>query len=75
MIKFEINDRTVEQINEWQDEHRPKCRLYDKKLNEIYVGAIGGHLTYCITPNSLGVTVKVKCACGEEINVTDYEEW
>lgn len=40
-----------------------------------YYGAIGGALTYSFTPTTLGVVIKVKCACGKEIDVTDYEGW
>jgi len=39
------------------------------------VGSIGGEYTYCITPTSLGEGVRVKCSCGEEIDVSHYENW
>ncbi len=35
-------------------------------------GAIGGSLTYCFTPTTLGVVAEVKCACGKKIDLTDY---
>lgn len=41
-----------------------------------YFGAIGGALTYCFTPTSLGVCVVVKHAgTNAEINVTDFDSW
>jgi hypothetical protein len=54
-----------------------------KKLNKFskhkcalrYHGAIGGALTYSFTPTSLGVVIKAKCACGKEVDVSDYEGW
>jgi len=46
-------------------------------LNHVHCqrGAIGGALTYIFGPTSIGVVVKVKCACGKELDVTDYENW
>jgi hypothetical protein len=38
-------------------------------------GAIGGRLTYCFTPTNLGTIIKIKCACGEELDLTNYESW
>ena len=54
-----------------------------KKLNEFachecamrHRGAIGGSIEYIFAPTSLGVVVKAKCACGKEIDVSDYEGW
>ena len=39
-----------------------------------YEGAIGGSLTYEITPTSLGGIIKVKMY-GQEIDLTEYETW
>jgi hypothetical protein len=45
-------------------------------IDEPYYGTIGGGLTYCFTPTGLGDIVVVREATtGEEINVTDYENW
>lgn len=40
-----------------------------------YQGAIGGVLTYSFTPTSIGTVHKVRCTCGAEMDVTDYEAW
>ena len=41
-----------------------------------YGGAIGGSLTFMFTPTSLGdVTVVRDAFTGQEINLTDYEDW
>ena len=64
---FEIEDK--EQLNNWLKEH--KCQY----TNPNSVGAIGGKLTYCFTPTSLGCISRVTCACGEGIDTTFYEKW
>ncbi len=38
-------------------------------------GPIGGHFSYCFTPTSIGIIVKVKHYKGEEIDLTDYDEF
>jgi len=41
-----------------------------------YTGAIGGEITFCFSPTSLGVCVVVTDqVTGEEINLTDYGSW
>jgi hypothetical protein len=40
-----------------------------------YYGAIGGSVTYCFTPTSLGIVLKVRHTNGAELNVSDYDEW
>jgi hypothetical protein len=38
-------------------------------------GAIGGRLSFVFTPTGLGTCVSVKCICGEELDLTDSENW
>lgn len=40
-----------------------------------YFSSIGGELTYCFTPNSIGYTVVVQHCGGQELDLTDYECW
>lgn len=62
---FNITDQQAEKLKEWFDA-RP----------ERYGGAIGGRFTYSITPTSIGIIYKVKDnATGEEIDLTEYEDW
>jgi hypothetical protein len=52
----------------------PHLRMFTE--HGPYYGAIGGAVTYCFTPNSIGMVVTVKHATtGEEIDLTDYEAW
>ncbi len=37
--------------------------------------AIGGAFTFEFTDTSIGTVVKVRCSCGEKVDVTNYDEW
>lgn len=51
--------------------HDETCKFKDPKKR----GVIGGRPTYCFTSTSLGMITTVKCACGEEIPLTNFEDW
>lgn len=68
---FRLNDDETKRFYRWLNEHDKTCR-YSSPLNS---GAIGGRLTYSFTPNGLGEIIRIKCACGKEVCVTNYEEW
>lgn len=48
---------------------------YNHDCAITYEGAIGGKITYTFTPTGLGLIEKGVCACGKEIDVTDYQDW
>ncbi len=64
---FKINDEQQVKICDWDSKHY--CSL---KGNS---GTIGGRLSYIFNPTSLGTGVIVRCGCGAEIDVTEYENW
>ena len=64
---FTLDSEQKRKFDVWNCDHN--CSL--KK----YSGAIGGRLTFCFTTTGIGVCVKVKCGCGEEIDLTDVSEW
>lgn len=66
-MKFEISYIDSLKVVEWVKNH--SCELKE------YSGACGGRITYSFTPTSLGVVIKAKCACGEELDLTDYKGW
>lgn len=55
-----------EKLEKWAYSHQ--CSLK-------HFGAIGGAITFSLTPNNLGVVVKAECACGEKCDATDYGSW
>ena len=65
---FEIPDEEAEKSEEWKIEHKKVCKVTN-------VGAIGGRFTWSFTATSLGCIIVLKCACGEKINLTDFESW
>lgn len=74
MKQFQLTQRQSEQIERWCREH--KCMFTDDGQSPVCPsGAIGGRFTYTFTPTGLGVIVTVKCACGAEVDVTDYWSW
>ena len=65
---FEIPDEEVKEFGKWKKEHDKVCLSKD-------VGAIGGRFTYSFTSTGLGDIIKIKCACGEELDLTHSERW
>lgn len=53
------------EMQEWYQTHN------NGKCAKRYHGAIGGDVTFEITPTSIGDFITVKCSCGSELN---YEE-
>lgn len=76
---FVLADKELENYKAWLASH--ECDFWDRnkpKLNEHGFprgGAIGGVFSYQFTSTGLGDVVIVKCACGHEENVTDFDSW
>ncbi len=68
---FSLNQDEVKKFDDWKKEHDKTCR-YAKPGS---CGAIGGRFNYCFAPTSLGCVARVQCACGAEIDLTDYLRW
>ena len=66
---FPVSKGETDAIEKWSEEHDCKTRSVAE------CGAIGGRLTYCFTPTGLGIITVVKCACGGQVDVTEYENW
>lgn len=66
---FEVHKKETEKLADWIAEHDEICRFADGRNQ----GAIGGRLTYCFTPTSIGTILNVSCACEASIDVTDYD--
>lgn len=69
-MTFVVNDKQMTKFKRWNTEH-----VAAKHSNPVKHAAIGGRLTWSFTGTSLGQITTVTCACGEKIDLTDYEEW
>jgi len=65
-MQFKLDDDQITKVLDWELSH--ECPIK-------YQGAIGGKTTFTFTPNSIGMSEKVVCACGEELDITDYDLW
>lgn len=86
-MKFELTLDQLTKILEWQKQIDQKVLEEQKQTlpnwHELtmdgeypYYGPIGGDLTYCFSPTSLGVVVKIKHNfTGEILDLTDYDRW
>lgn len=61
----------LDAFNKWKALHDATHIPEGRKTRPI--GAIGGAYTWEFTPTSLGTVTVVRCACGEGIDVTDYD--
>ena len=65
-FSFSLTPEQSDRIREWMSGH--DCTIEN-------AGAIGGKFTFCFTQTSIGIGEAVKCACGQEIDVTEYDLW
>lgn len=72
---YVVNIRMEKKLNEWLNQHYPTCVFRPTEANPFPAGAIGGVLTTSFTDTTLGQICKVRCACGAETDLTEYEDW
>jgi len=66
-LNFVVSDKDTEKSKKWQEQH--------KKICNIDVGAIGGRFSWSFTQTGLGCITILKCACGKEFDLTEFENW
>jgi hypothetical protein len=75
---FGMDEKEKENLEKYFSKYcnNPNCCKLFSKYGERYSGAIGGDITYHITPTSLGCIYQVSCVCNEErVNITNFEDW
>lgn len=78
---FSISQEEWDKFKEWAKEQDNKVSELQKnteffKFGVPYYGATGGGYTYCFTPTSLGLVVKIRNnITKEELDLTDYDSW
>ena len=73
-MMFDVSKEQRELVKKWQEDHDKAKHIKPGEIHR-YAGAIGGTYTWCFTPTSIGMATNVKCSCGEEIDITNYDEW
>ncbi len=58
-------------LNKWLLNHNKKCPY----SNLSKTGPVRGGLTFTFTPTTLGTVTVVRCLCGKETDLTDYDSW
>jgi len=71
---FNLTKEQSDKIIEWMNVHDAEKHIPVGQTFR-YSGAIGGAYTWEFTPTSLGIVQKVRCSCGEKIDVSDYDSW
>lgn len=74
-MDLDLDDTQRTRLDSWLKMQRAlMCQV--QGTHSPYYGAIGGEITYCFTPTSLGTILVVKHAgTGKEINLTDFNSW
>jgi len=70
---FDLTDKQKKEAFEFVENH--DCSLGLDAFGNKNVGAIGGETTYCFSPTGLGTVEVVKCSCGAELNLTNFDNW
>ena len=75
-LMFVLEGTELAKFRAWEAEHNKTCRYYDDGTSpECPSGAIGGQFTFKFTPTGLGYIITIKCLCGKDVNVTDFDNW
>jgi hypothetical protein len=65
---FTLSAAKMEKFDKWRKDK-------NKKKGEVYVGAAGGAYEFVFIPTGLGTITIVRCADGEEIDLTELEDF
>lgn len=70
---FILEGKEFENFKRELHEHYKTCKYSDPRKR----GAIGGNITFCFTPTSIGTYVRFRCSCdpSNEINLTNLDDF
>jgi len=63
-MNFVITEKQLEKIEEWK-----------KTLPKEPPTAMGGAFTYMFTPTGLGIIIRIRYYNGQELDLTDYDNF
>lgn len=73
-----FNEWLLQEINDVEKASLEKFKKHvakHYKKDSWYGGAIGGVVTYMVTPASIGTVIELECVCGFKMDITDYDSW
>ncbi len=70
VIIFMIKDKEKENFNKTMSDH--DCK-YMKDPHAA--GAFGANLSFAFEPNTVGMRIVIKCECGMNADIIDYDCW
>jgi len=74
LLTFRINDDQMQKLQNWRKSHSCKYRTPDGRYDiSSHLSIVGCLEEFRFVPTSVGVVVTTcLCACGQEIDLTDY---
>lgn len=69
-----VSRQQREAAREWMKKHDAERHIPAGKTFR-YASAISGAYTWCVTGTSIGQVITVECACGEKLDVSDYDNF
>ena len=69
-MKFQTGSKNDDKLNAWLQTHVLKCSNWQQlDANNLPT------TSYIFTPTARGLVIKIRCSCGDEEDITDYDEW
>jgi hypothetical protein len=78
MYNFKLDAWELKKYQDWRATHYRAgvCKYFDDGTQAVSPqGAIGGRETFSFTPTGIGTVIHATCACGADVNLTNYEVW
>jgi hypothetical protein len=70
---FFLTQTNINKANAWISHHNQEHCELGQSYRQL--GVTSGVYTWEFTPTGIGTVVKVKCNCGESIDLSDYDLW
>ncbi len=73
-ITFDVSETQSDKAKKWID-HHDKEKHIKAGGKYRYTGASGGAYSWKFTPTTIGLVISMECSCGDQIDLTDYNDW
>lgn len=72
-MQFSISHKEKRTLETWLMEHEKKCRYWVENAPRPICPSPDSPLVYIFQPSAIATFCTVRCRCGEEVNITDYD--